>query len=67
MLPKLFLKYRENVASRIAGFEPVGERVRERIHLGPFLVRFQGMIENQSEVRRRRSRGSVRHNGRVRN
>jgi hypothetical protein len=42
----LLLKHGENAASRIAGFEPVGERVRERIHLGPFFVRFQGIIEN---------------------
>jgi hypothetical protein len=66
VLLDLFSKHRENVAGRIAGFEPVGERVLERIHLGPFFVRFQGIIENQSEVRRCRSRGSVRHNGRVR-
>ena len=40
------LKHDENTASRIAGFEPVGEWVREKILLRPFLVRFQGIIEN---------------------
>ena len=42
----LLFKHCENAASRIAGFEPVGERVHERIHLGPFFVRFQGIIKN---------------------
>ena len=59
----LFLKHRENVASRIAGFKPVGERVGERIHFGAFFVRFQSIIENESEVGRCRSRVSVRHKG----
>ena len=42
----LFLKHGENSASRIAGFEPVSERVREKIILCAFFVRFQGIIEN---------------------
>ena len=67
VLLDLLLEHGKNVASRIAGLEPVGERVRERIHLGPFFVRFQGIIENQSEVRRCRSGVSVRHSGKVRN
>ena len=46
----VLLKHGENAASGIARFEPVGERVRERIDLGTFFVRFQGIIENWSEV-----------------
>jgi hypothetical protein len=42
----LLLKHGENTASRIAGFEPVSERVREKILLRAFFVRFQGIIEN---------------------
>jgi hypothetical protein len=42
----LLLKHGENGASRIAGFEPVSERVREKIILCAFFVRFQGIIEN---------------------
>jgi hypothetical protein len=42
----LFLKHGENAASRMAGFESVSERVREKILLCAFLVRFQGIIEN---------------------
>jgi hypothetical protein len=42
----LLLKHGENAASRIAGLEPVSERVRERILLRAFFVRFQGIIEN---------------------
>ena len=42
----LLLKYGENAASRIAGFEPVSERVREKIILCPFFVRFQSIVEN---------------------
>jgi hypothetical protein len=42
----LLLKYGENAASRIAGFEPVSERVGEKIVLCALLVRFQGIIEN---------------------
>jgi hypothetical protein len=42
----LLLKHGENAASRIAGFEPVSERVREKILLCAFFVRFQGTIEN---------------------
>ena len=42
----LLLKHGENAASRIAGFEPVSERVREKILLCAFFVRFQGIIEN---------------------
>ena len=42
----MVLKHVENTASGIAGIEPVGERVRERIELGTFFVRFQGIIED---------------------
>jgi hypothetical protein len=42
----LLLKHGENAARRIAGFEPVGERVREKIILCAFIVRFQCIIEN---------------------
>jgi hypothetical protein len=42
----LLLKHGENAASRIAGFEPVSERVREKIVLCAFFVRFHGIIEN---------------------
>jgi hypothetical protein len=42
----LLLKNGENAASRIAAFEPVGERVREKIVLRALFVRFQGIIEN---------------------
>jgi len=40
------LKHGENAASRIAGLEPVSERVREKIILCAFFVRFRGIIEN---------------------
>jgi hypothetical protein len=59
----LLLKHRENVASRIAVFEPVSERMREKIVLCAFFVRFQCIIENQLEVGRCGSRVSVRHEG----
>jgi hypothetical protein len=42
----LLLKNCENTASRIAAFEPVGERVRKKIVLRALFVRFQGIIEN---------------------
>jgi hypothetical protein len=42
----LLLKYGENAASRIAAFESVGERVREKIVLCAFFVRFQCIIKN---------------------
>ena len=42
----MLLKHGENAASRLAGFEAVGERMRERIDLGTFFVRFQGIIED---------------------
>jgi len=42
----LLLKHNENAASRITVFEPVGERVREKIILCAFFVRFRGVIEN---------------------
>jgi hypothetical protein len=63
----ILLKHGENAASGIAGFEAVGERVGERIHLGTFFVRFQGIIEDYSEVSRCGSGVSVRHKGEVRN
>ena len=40
------LKHGENAASRIASFEAVGERVREKIILCAFFVCFQCIIEN---------------------
>ena len=40
------LKHGENIAGRIAGFKPVGKRVREKILLCAFFVRFQCIIEN---------------------
>jgi hypothetical protein len=42
----LLLKHGENAASRMARFESVSERVREKILLCAFFVRFQGIIEN---------------------
>ena len=63
----LLLKHGENTASRIAVFEPISERVREKIVLCAFFVRFQGIIENWFEVGRCGSRGSVRHKGEARN
>jgi hypothetical protein len=63
----LLSKHGKNAASRIAGFEPVSERVREKILLCAFFVRFQSIIENQLEVGRCGSRVSVRHKGEARN
>jgi hypothetical protein len=63
----LLLKHRENAVRRIAAFEPVGERVREKIVLRALFVRFQCIIENLLEVGRCGSRVSVRHEGEVRN
>jgi len=40
------LKHGENAASRIAIFESVSERVREKIVVCAFFVRFQGIIKN---------------------
>jgi hypothetical protein len=40
------LKHGENAASRIASFEAVSERVREKIVLCAFFVRFQCILEN---------------------
>jgi hypothetical protein len=42
----LLLKHGENAANRMAAFEPVGERVCEKILLCAFFVRFQDIIEN---------------------
>jgi hypothetical protein len=42
----LLLKHGENATSRIAGFEPVSERMREKIVLCAFFVRFQGIFED---------------------
>jgi hypothetical protein len=61
------LKHDENAASRIAGLEPVSERVRENILLCACFVRFQGIIENLLEVGRCGSRVSARHKWEVRN
>ena len=62
----LFLKYGENAASRIAGFELVSERVREKIVLRAFFILFQSIIENKLEVGRCGGKVSVRHKGEVR-
>jgi hypothetical protein len=60
------LEHNEDAASRIAGFEPVGEGVCKKIVLRTLFVRFQSIIENKSEVGRCGSgRVSVRHNGEV--
>ena len=42
----LLLKHAKDAASRIAGLEPVSERVRKKIVLCAFFVRFQGIIKN---------------------
>jgi len=55
------LKHGEHAAGRIAGFEPVSERVRGKIVLGAFFVRFQSIIENKLEVGGCGSGVSVRH------
>ena len=59
----LLLKYGKNAASRIAGFDPVSERMLKKIVLCAFFVRFQGIVKNWSEVGRCRSRVTVRHKG----
>ena len=59
----LFLKHSEHAGSRIAGFEPVSERVCEKIVLRALLVRFQGIVENQLEVARSGRRVIMRHKG----
>ena len=51
------LKHGKN-ASRIASFEPIRERVREKIVLRTIIVRFQGIIEHQLE----RSTNTVNYN-----
>ena len=61
------MKHIENAAGRITGFEPDSERMRKKIALRAFIVRFQGIVENLSEVGRFGSRVSVRHKGEVRN
>jgi hypothetical protein len=63
----MLLKHGENAASGLASFEAVGERVRERIDLGTFFVRFQGIVENELEVGLCGSGMSARHMGGVRN
>jgi hypothetical protein len=63
----ILLKHGENAAGGIAGFEAVGEWVRERIDLGTLFVRFQGIVENQSEVGLCGSGVSARHKREVRN
>jgi hypothetical protein len=42
----LLLKHGENAPRRIAGLEPVSERVLKKIVLCALFVRFQGIIEN---------------------
>ena len=66
-LLNMLLKHGENAASGLAGFEAVGELVRERIDLGTFFVRFQGILENELEVGLCGSGMGVRHMGGVRN
>ena len=46
----LVLKESENAVSRIAAFELVSERVREKILLCTLFVCFQGIIEDWFEV-----------------
>jgi hypothetical protein len=41
----LLLKHGENAASRMAGLEPVNERVREKILPCAVFVRLQGIIK----------------------
>jgi hypothetical protein len=62
-LLELLLKHGENATGQIAGFDPVGERVREKILPGALFVHFQGIIENELEVGQCGSRVSVRHKG----
>jgi hypothetical protein len=62
----LLLEHGESTASRIAGFEPIGKRVREKILPRAFFVHLQCIIENQLEVGRCGSRVSERHSGEVR-
>jgi hypothetical protein len=62
-LLELLLKHGENATGQIAGFEPVGERVREKILPGAPFVHFQGLIENQLEVGQCGSTVSVKHKG----
>ena len=59
----LLLKHGENAASRITRFEPVSERLREKIVLCALFVRLQGVVENWLEVGRCGSSVSVRHRG----
>jgi hypothetical protein len=63
----MLLKHGENAASGLAGFETVGERVRERIDFCTFFVRFHGIVENELEVGLCGSGMSARHMGGVRN
>ena len=57
----LLLKHGENAASRFAGFKLASKRVREKIVLCAFFVRFQGIIENKLDVWRCGILVSVRH------
>jgi hypothetical protein len=41
----LLIKHGENIAGRIAFFDPLSERVREKVHPRAFFVRFQGIAE----------------------
>ena len=59
----LLLKHGEDAARRIAGLEPVSEWVLKEILLCALLVRFQGIIENLSEVGRCGRRGIMGHKG----
>lgn len=45
-LLNLLLEHGKNAASRVAGFELVSERVRDKILVCALFVRFQGIIEN---------------------
>ena len=61
----MLLKHGENTTSRIAGFETVDERVREKIFLCAFFVRFHCIVENWLKLGRCGSRMSLRHKGEV--
>jgi hypothetical protein len=60
----LLLKDGENVARRVAGLELDCEWMGKQIFLRPLFVRFQGVIDDQLEFRRRGGgEVSVRHMG----
>ena len=63
----LLFKDGENAIRRITAFEPVSERVGEKIVLRAIFICFQGIIENELEVGGCGGGVSVRHKGEVRN